>query len=96
MTTETTETPKAPPSTTAANPAAAAKGDPLAAEGTIHTTHEIEALIPHRYPLLMVDRIVEYDPDARRIVGNTGISAELSAPAATSWKIASGSRKAAK
>ena len=30
---------------------------------TIHTTREIEALIPHRWPFLLVDRIVEYDAD---------------------------------
>jgi 3-hydroxyacyl-[acyl-carrier-protein] dehydratase len=53
----------------------APKRDPLATEGTIHTTREIEALIPHRYPMLMVDRIVEYDPEAKRIVGIKGISA---------------------
>jgi 3-hydroxyacyl-[acyl-carrier-protein] dehydratase len=53
----------------------ASKRDPLATEGTVHTTREIEALIPHRYPMLMVDRIVEYDPDAKRIVGIKGISA---------------------
>ena len=34
-----------------------------------HTTREIEALIPHRWPFLLVDRIVEYDPEAQRIVG---------------------------
>ena len=59
---------------TPASPAAPAR-DPLASEGTVHTTREIEALIPHRYPLLMVDRIVEYDAEARRIVGIKGISA---------------------
>jgi 3-hydroxymyristoyl/3-hydroxydecanoyl-(acyl carrier protein) dehydratase len=26
---------------------------------TIHTTREIEALIPHRWPFLLVDRFVE-------------------------------------
>ena len=36
---------------------------------------EIEALIPHRWPFLLVDRIVEYDPDARRIVGIKGVAA---------------------
>ena len=47
--------------TTETRPEAAdtTKRDPLASEGTVHTTREIEALIPHRYPLLMVDRIVE-------------------------------------
>jgi len=42
---------------------------------TIHTTREIEALIPHRWPILMVDRIIEYDPEAQRIVGIKGITA---------------------
>jgi 3-hydroxyacyl-[acyl-carrier-protein] dehydratase len=49
--------------------------DVLAPAGTVHTTREIEALIPHRWPMLMVDRIVEYDPDAKRIVGIKGVSA---------------------
>jgi 3-hydroxymyristoyl/3-hydroxydecanoyl-(acyl carrier protein) dehydratase len=42
---------------------------------TVHTTREIEALIPHRWPILMVDRIVEYDAEAKRIVGIKGITA---------------------
>ena len=42
---------------------------------TIHTTREIEALIPHRWPFLLVDRIVEYDPEAKRIVGIKGVTA---------------------
>ena len=46
--------------------------------GIVHTTREIEALIPHRWPFLLVDRIVEYDADARRIVG-------LKAVTATEW-----------
>jgi 3-hydroxyacyl-[acyl-carrier-protein] dehydratase len=49
--------------------------DTLAPPGTIHTTREIEALIPHRWPMLMVDRIVEYDPEAKRIVGIKGVTA---------------------
>jgi len=49
--------------------------DTLATPGTVHTTREIEALIPHRWPMLMVDRIVEYDPEAKRIVGIKGITA---------------------
>jgi len=48
------------------------------ASGTIHSTREIEALIPHRWPFLLVDRIAEYDPDAKRIVG-------LKAVTATEW-----------
>jgi len=53
----------------------AEQADPLAPAGTVHTTREIETLIPHRWPMLMVDRIVEYDPDAKRIVGIKGITA---------------------
>jgi 3-hydroxyacyl-[acyl-carrier-protein] dehydratase len=54
-------------------PAAAAPS--AAASTTIHTTREIEALIPHRWPFLLVDRIVEYDPAAQRIVGLKGVTA---------------------
>lgn len=43
--------------------------------GVVHTTAEIEGLIPHRHPFLLVDRIVEYDPDAKRIVGIKGVTA---------------------
>ena len=53
----------------------AERTDALAPADTVHTTREIEALIPHRWPMLMVDRIVEYDVDAKRIVGIKGITA---------------------
>jgi 3-hydroxyacyl-[acyl-carrier-protein] dehydratase len=43
-------------------------------EGTL-TTAEIQALIPHRWPILMVDRIDEYDPAAGRIVGRKAVTA---------------------
>lgn len=52
-----------------------ASTDPLAAAGVVHTTREIMALIPHRWPMLMVDRIVEYEPAARRIVGQKAVTA---------------------
>jgi 3-hydroxyacyl-[acyl-carrier-protein] dehydratase len=39
------------------------------------TTAEIQALIPHRWPILMVDRIDEYDPAAGRIVGRKAVTA---------------------
>jgi len=55
--------------------------DALAAPATattVHTTREIEALIPHRWPFLLVDRIVAYEPEAQRIVG-------LKAVTATEW-----------
>ncbi len=41
---------------------------------TVHTTGEIEALIPHRWPFLLVDRIVEYDAEAQRIVAIKGVT----------------------
>ena len=42
---------------------------------TVHSTREIEALIPHRWPFLLVDRIVEYDEAAHRIVGQKAVTA---------------------
>src|SRR5207249_830037 len=48
---------------------------PPARGAIVHTTREIEALIPHRWPILLVDRIVEYEPDARRIVGLKAVTA---------------------
>ena len=60
---------------TPATPAPAAPAPATPALATVHTTREIEALIPHRFPMLMVDRIVEYDAEARRIVGIKGITA---------------------
>ena len=41
----------------------------------VHTTAEIEHLIPHRHPFLLVDRIIEYDAEAKRIVGEKGVTA---------------------
>jgi 3-hydroxyacyl-[acyl-carrier-protein] dehydratase len=55
-------------------PATAATSAP-AKLTTIHSTREIEALIPHRWPILLVDRIVEYDAEAKRIVGIKGVAA---------------------
>jgi len=42
---------------------------------TILTTRQIEKLIPHRWPFLLVDRIVEYDVEAKRIVGLKSVTA---------------------
>jgi 3-hydroxyacyl-[acyl-carrier-protein] dehydratase len=39
------------------------------------TSVEIQALIPHRWPFLLVDRIVEYDPAKGRIVGEKAVTA---------------------
>ena len=41
----------------------------------ILTTRQIEKLIPHRWPFLLVDRIVEYDQAAKRIVGVKSVTA---------------------
>ena len=43
--------------------------------GILHSTREIEVLIPHRWPFLLVDRIVEYEPEANRIVALKGVTA---------------------
>jgi 3-hydroxyacyl-[acyl-carrier-protein] dehydratase len=43
--------------------------------GVVHTSAEIQKLIPHRWPFLLVDRIVEYDQAAKRIVGIKGVTA---------------------
>jgi 3-hydroxyacyl-[acyl-carrier-protein] dehydratase len=39
------------------------------------TTAQIQGLIPHRWPFLLVDRIVEYEPEAGRIVGEKAVTA---------------------
>jgi 3-hydroxyacyl-[acyl-carrier-protein] dehydratase len=64
-----------PVTETATPPPATAEAQPPATPGVVHTTREIEALIPHRWPFLLVDRIVEYDAEAKRIVGIKGVSA---------------------
>jgi len=35
--------------------------------------HEIMSILPHRYPLLLVDKIVEYE-EGKRIVGIKNVS----------------------
>ena len=42
---------------------------------TIHSTREIEALIPHRWPFLLVDRIVEEDRERGYIRGEKAVTA---------------------
>ena len=49
--------------------------DVLRAPGVVLTTREIERLIPHRWPFLLVDRIVEYDPARGYIRGEKGVTA---------------------
>jgi 3-hydroxyacyl-[acyl-carrier-protein] dehydratase len=61
-----TEATAAPPET----PAPTGSTGPIAL-----STRDIEALIPHRWPFLLVDRILEVDDDAKRIVGIKGVSA---------------------
>ena len=39
------------------------------------TTSQIQKLIPHRWPFLLVDRIVEYDPARGYIRGEKGVTA---------------------
>jgi 3-hydroxyacyl-[acyl-carrier-protein] dehydratase len=39
------------------------------------TTAQIQKLIPHRWPILMVDRIVEYDPARGYIRGEKAVTA---------------------
>ena len=39
------------------------------------STSQIQKLIPHRWPILMVDRIVEYDPARGYIRGEKGVTA---------------------
>ncbi len=41
----------------------------------VMSTRDIEAVIPHRWPFLLVDRIVEYSPDEQRIVGEKATGA---------------------
>jgi 3-hydroxyacyl-[acyl-carrier-protein] dehydratase len=49
--------------------------DPLRMPGVVLSTREIERLIPHRWPFLMVDRIVEYDPARQYIRGEKAVTA---------------------
>jgi 3-hydroxyacyl-[acyl-carrier-protein] dehydratase len=57
------------------SPAAPSAAAPARTTQTVHSTREIEALIPHRWPILLVDRIIEYDAEAKRIVGIKGVAA---------------------
>lgn len=43
--------------------------------GTVLSTREIQALIPHRWPFLLVDRIVEEDRERGYIKGIKGVTA---------------------
>ena len=55
--------------------AADAVSDVLKREGVILNARDIQKLIPHRWPILMVDRIVEYDPERGYIRGEKAVTA---------------------
>jgi 3-hydroxyacyl-[acyl-carrier-protein] dehydratase len=57
------------------SPVTEATAAPPDAAPTGLTTAEIQGLIPHRWPFLLVDRIVEVDDEARRIVGIKAVTA---------------------
>jgi beta-hydroxyacyl-ACP dehydratase FabZ len=42
---------------------------------SILSVTEIMKLLPHRYPMLLVDRVLEIDADGKRIVGLKNVSA---------------------
>jgi len=47
----------------------------LRREGVVLTAGQIQKLIPHRWPFLLVDRIVEYDADRSYIRGEKAVTA---------------------
>jgi len=57
------------------SPVADRTADPLATPGVVLTTRQIMNLIPHRLPILMVDRIVEYAPERKYIRGEKAVAA---------------------
>ncbi len=75
--THTVEAAGAEPVTASAVAAQAAAGDDASAQASasLLTVRDIEALIPHRWPFLLVDRIVAYEPEHGRIVGQKGVTA---------------------
>jgi 3-hydroxyacyl-[acyl-carrier-protein] dehydratase len=52
-----------------------AEANPLARAGVVLSAAQIQKLIPHRWPILMVDRIVEYDPQRSYIRGEKAVTA---------------------
>jgi 3-hydroxyacyl-[acyl-carrier-protein] dehydratase len=51
------------------------QADMLRPAGIVLSTREIERLIPHRWPFLLVDRIADYDPERGYIKGEKAVSA---------------------
>ena len=58
-----------------ADAAADATADVLRREGIVLNARDIQKLIPHRWPIMMVDRIVEYDPSRSYIRGEKAVTA---------------------
>ena len=54
--------------------AAEAASDVLRRDGVVLNSVQIQKLIPHRLPILMVDRIVEYDPARSYIRGEKAVT----------------------
>jgi len=54
--------------------AADAVADVLRRDGVLLNARDIQKLIPHRWPILMVDRIVEYDPARSYIRGEKAVT----------------------
>lgn len=50
------------------------ENDSNAREGVIYDTVGIQKIIPHRYPFLMIDKIIEFE-DNKRIVGIKNVTA---------------------
>jgi 3-hydroxyacyl-[acyl-carrier-protein] dehydratase len=61
--------------TTTPEAAADAAADVLRREGVILNARDIQKLIPHRWPIMMVDRIVDYDPSRGYIRGEKSVTA---------------------
>ena len=57
------------------SPSADRATDALATPGVLLSARQIQNLIPHRWPILMVDRIVEYDPTRQYIKGEKAVTA---------------------
>jgi 3-hydroxyacyl-[acyl-carrier-protein] dehydratase len=51
------------------------EADMLRPPGVVLSTREIERLIPHRWPFLLVDRITGYDPERGYIKGEKAVTA---------------------
>jgi 3-hydroxyacyl-[acyl-carrier-protein] dehydratase len=57
------------------SPVADRATDALGTAGVVLSARQIQNLIPHRWPFLLVDRIVEYDPARQYIKGEKAVTA---------------------